>query len=309
MNGIHFNDADLNLVKVLDALVRERSVARTAKRLGVTPSAISHALARLRVMIKDPVVVRSGRLLRLTPRALTLAPLAASLCEAARGLLADTPDTDPKLWQDTIRVLGSDYAFAVWLFPALVTARTHAPGLRIAAINLDPAEWERQLIDGAADFAVRDEQPANPKLKWINLTQEDYVVIMRSGHPLSRGRLTLEKYCRAQHALVSVIGGGFQGSVDEQLRASGRARKVVASVPTFLAGIDLVRQSDLLISVPRRLALNYRGPVVGRDLPIRSPSFGVTLVWHSRTDGSRPHAWLRAFIEKLSTSRSPQRLT
>src|ERR1700691_1298111 len=100
MNAIHFKDADLNLIKVLDALVREVSVARAARRLGVTPSAISHALGRLRAMLKDPVVVRSGRTLRLTPRALALAPVAASICEAARALLADTPDTDPKVWQD-----------------------------------------------------------------------------------------------------------------------------------------------------------------------------------------------------------------
>ncbi len=155
MNAVHFNDADLNLIKVLDALVREVSVARAARRLGVTPSAISHALGRLRLMLRDPVVVRSGRSLRLTPRALALAPVAASMCEAARGLLTDAPDTDPRKWQDTLRILGSDYALAAWIFPALALARTEAPGLRVAAISLESAEWERQLIDGAADFALR----------------------------------------------------------------------------------------------------------------------------------------------------------
>jgi DNA-binding transcriptional LysR family regulator len=114
MNIVHFNDADLNLIKVLDALVREISVARAARRLGVTPSAISHALARLRVMLKDPVVVRSGRSLRLTPRALALAPVAASMCEAAKGLLADIPDTDPKGWQDTIRIVS---LLLPWSYP------------------------------------------------------------------------------------------------------------------------------------------------------------------------------------------------
>jgi DNA-binding transcriptional LysR family regulator len=302
MNNVHFNDADLNLIKVLDALARDRSVARAAKRLGVTPSAISHALARLRVMLKDPVVVRSGRSLRLTPRALALAPVAASMCEAARGLLADSPDTDPKGWQDTIRILGSDYALAAWVFPALVAARTDAPGLRIAAISLDAAEWERQLIDGVADLAVRDEQPANPKLRWITVAQEHYVVIMRSGHLLSRGRLGLERYCRAEHALVSVVGGGFQGPVDAHLTASGMARTVIVSVPTFLSGIDLVRRSDLLLSIPYRLAQIYRGLVVCRPLPVPSPTFQVTLVWHARTDASRPHAWFRALIKKRSTA-------
>jgi DNA-binding transcriptional LysR family regulator len=308
MNSIHFNDADLNLVKVLDTLVREMSVARAARRLGVTPSAISHALARLRVMLKDPVVVRSGRSIRLTPRALALAPVAASMCEAARELLADTPDTDPKVWQDSIRILGSDYALAAWVFPAVVRARTEAPGLRIAAISLNAAEWERQLIDGTADFAVRDEQPANPKLRWITVAQEHYVVIMRSGHPLSRGRLNLERYCRAEHALVSVIGGRFQGPVDAQLAALGITRNVIVSVPTFLAGIDLVRHSDLLVSMPRRLGQNYRGLVVSRPLPILSPSFDVTLVWHARIDASRPHAWFRALIKKSSTTINPQQL-
>jgi DNA-binding transcriptional LysR family regulator len=308
MNSIQFNDADLNLIKVLDALVREMSVARAARRLGVTPSAISHALSRLRVMLKDPVVVRSGRSLRLTPRALTLAPVAASICEAARGILSDTPDTDPKQWQDTIRILGSDYALAAWVFPALLAARTQAPGLRFAAISLNAAEWERQLIDGAADFAVRDEPPANPKLRWINLTHEHYVVMMRSDHPLSHSRLTLEAYCGAEHALVSVVGGGFQGAVDAHLTGLGMTRNVIVSVPTFLTGIDLVRQSDLLISVPRRLSLKFHGLLVTRALPIPSPSFDVTLVWHTRTDGSRPHTWFRALIKKLAAAANPQRL-
>jgi DNA-binding transcriptional LysR family regulator len=308
MNSIQFNDADLNLIKVLDALVRDMSVARAARRLGVTPSAISHALSRLRVMLKDPVVVRSGRSLRLTPRALTLAPAAASICEAARGILSGTPDTDPKQWQDTIRILGSDYALAAWVFPALLAARTQAPGLRFAAISLNAAEWERQLIDGVADFAIRDEPPSNSKLRWIPLAQEHYVTLMRTYHPLSHGRLTVEAYCRAEHALVSVVGGGFQGSVDAYLMGLGRTRNVIVSVPTFLAGIDLVKQSNLLISVPRRLGQNFRGLLVSRDLPFPSPSFDVTLAWHARTDSSRPHTWFRALVKKLGAASKPQRL-
>jgi len=301
MNAVHFNDADLNLIKVLDALAREISVTRAARRLGVTPSAVSHALARLRIMLKDPVVVRSGRSLRLTPRALALAPVAATVCDAARGLLADAPDTDPRSWQDTIRILGSDYALAAWVFPALAIARTDAPGVRFAALSLDAAEWERQLIDGAVDFAIRDQQPANPKLRWLALTKEHYVVVMRSDHPLSRGRLNLEKYCRAEHALVSVSGGAFQGSVDALLAESGMTRNIIASVPGFLAGIDLVRQSNVLLSIPARLAQNHRRLLISRALPVPSPSFDVTLVWHARTDASQAHTWFRALVRRLST--------
>jgi DNA-binding transcriptional LysR family regulator len=309
MNTVHFNDADLNLIKVLDALAREISVGRAARRLGVSPSAISHALVRLRAMLQDPVVVRSGRSLRLTPRALALAPVAASMCEAAKGLLADAPDTDPKGWQDTIRILGSDYALAAWVFPAIAIARTDAPGVRFAALSLDAAEWERQLIEGAADLAIRDQQPANQKLRWITLAKEHYVVAMRPDHPLSRGRLTLDKYCRAEHALVSPGGGGFQGSVDVQLAVSGVTRNIIVSVPTFLAGIDVVRQSKLLVSMPSRLARHYRGLIASRALPVPSPSFEATLVWHARTDASRPHAWFRALVRKLSTGVDPQQLT
>lgn len=131
---------------------------------------------------------------------------------------------------------------------------------------------------------------------------------MRSDHPLSRGRLSLDKYCRADHALVSVTGGGFHGSVDAQLAVSGMTRNITVSVPSFLAGIDLVRQSKLLLSIPARLAQNYRGLLVSRTLPVRAPSFDVTLVWHARTDASRPHAWFRALVRKLSTSAHPNRL-
>jgi DNA-binding transcriptional LysR family regulator len=120
---------------------------------------------------------------------------------------------------------------------------------------------------------VRDQQPRNPKLRCITLAQEEhYVVVMRPGHPLSRGRLDPDRYYRAAHALVSVIGGGFQGAVDAQLAAVGRTRSVMVSVPTFLAGIELVRQSDLLLSMPRRLAQHYRGLIVSRALPVPSPS-------------------------------------
>jgi LysR family transcriptional regulator, mexEF-oprN operon transcriptional activator len=111
-------------------------------------------------------------------------------------------------------------------------------------------------------------------------------------------RFNLDKYCAAKHALLSVIGGGFQGPVDSHLTASGLTRDVVASVPTFLAGIELVRQSDLLVSIPHRLAQTYRASVVSRSLPFPSPTFDVTLVWHARTDGSRPHAWFRSLIRK-----------
>jgi DNA-binding transcriptional LysR family regulator len=231
------------------------------------------------------------------------------MCEAAKGLLADTPDADPKGWQDTIRILGSDYALAAWVFPALAIARADAPGVRFAALTLDAAEWERQLIEGAADLAIRDQQPANQKLRWVTLAKEHYVVAMRSDHPLSRGRLTLDKYCRAEQALVSPSGGGFQGSVDTQLAVLGVTRNIIVSVPTFLAGIDLVRQSKLLVSMPSRLAQNYRGLIVSRPLPVPSPSFDATLVWHARTDASRPHIWFRALVRKLSTALDSQRPT
>jgi DNA-binding transcriptional LysR family regulator len=129
VNKIQLQDVDFNLLKVLDTLAREVSIARTARRLGVTPSAISHALARLRRTLKDPLVVRSGRSLRLTPRALALAPIAASICEAARGVLSSRAAARPADWQETLRFIGSDYALTTWVFPAMIAARAEGPPL------------------------------------------------------------------------------------------------------------------------------------------------------------------------------------
>jgi DNA-binding transcriptional LysR family regulator len=302
MNAAHLKDIDLNLIKVLDAIARETSVAPAARRLGVTPSAVSHALRRLRVMLKDPIVVRAGRSLRLTPRALALAPAAASICEAARGLLTASRSTKPSEWVETVRVLGSDYALAAWIFPAIAVARRDAPGVRIAALTLDAADWERQLIEGTGDFAIRNEPPSNRKLSWITLAREGYVVAMRPGHPLSRGQMTLEKYCRAEHALVSVAGGAFGGPVDVQLAAASAARSVVVSVPTFLSAIELARRTDLLVSIPQRLAHIHRGLIVSHPLPVPAPEFDVILAWHARTDVSQPHIWLRSLLRKLGTN-------
>ncbi len=296
MNGIQLKDVDFNLLKVLDTLAREMSIARTARRLGVTPSAISHALGRLRRTLKDPLVVRSGRSLRLTPRALALAPVAASICESARGVLISRAATRPADWQETLRFIGSDYALTTWVFPAMIAARTEAPRLRFAASTLDAAEWERQLIDGVTDLAVRNERPANAKLRWSPLATETYVTILRRDHPLARGRLTLNKYCRAEHGLVSVSGGAFRGPVDEHLESIGKSRNVVTSVPTFLSGIELVRRSDLLMSMPLRLALGYEHVVDRRPFPFDPPTFDATLIWHARTEESPPHKWFRRLI-------------
>jgi DNA-binding transcriptional LysR family regulator len=134
------------------------------------------------------------------------------------------------------------------------------------------------------------------------LATETYVVVMRRDHPLSRGRLTLNKYCRAEHGLVSVSGGAFRGPVDEHLESIGKARNVVTSVPTFLSGIELVRRSDLLMSMPLRLALGYEHVVDRRPLPVDPPVFDATMIWHARTEESPPHKWFRTLIVEKSTA-------
>jgi len=112
----------------------------------VTPSAISHSLGRLRANLKDPIVVRSGRSLRLIPCALAIAPVAASICDAARELLRSKSGSDPRGWRENFRVVGSDYAPVAWIFPALAAVRREAPGLRLTAFSLNPAEFYLRLV-------------------------------------------------------------------------------------------------------------------------------------------------------------------
>jgi DNA-binding transcriptional LysR family regulator len=291
---------DLNLLKALDALLAEGSVTRAAQRLNLTQPAVSGMLARLRERFDDPLFVRGQHGIVPTPRALQLAdPLRRLLAEA--GAMLSPPVFDPAHAAMTLSLAATDYAQQVMVLPFLARLRGVAPAIRVAVRDEGTATMAA-FEKGDLDLALMTPQSTPPGLHARPLFDETYVVAMRAGHPDAGGAgLSLDRFCALDHALVSLAGGGFRGGTDEALAAVGRQRRVVVSVGSFLVLAELLRSSDLIAVVPRRLAQGVAGLVMTRP-PVAVPGFAKVMAWHERTHHDPAHRWLR---ERLVSAALP----
>lgn len=289
------SSVDLNLLKALDALLDERHVTRAAERLGVTQPAMSGMLARLRESFRDPLFVRTQRGVVPTPRALELAlPLKRVLGEAAA--LFQPTEFDPAQAEFTATIAATDYAQRAIAVPFLSELRRKAPKIRVALLPVDDKQVQMQLERGYVDFALMTPEAAAADFHGHRLFDERYVCVMRSGHPAgSMGELTLDAFCRLDHALVSYSGGGFSGVTDDALAKLGLRRRVVLSVKSFLVLPEILRASDLIAVVPERLVKGIEG-LMTLPPPLEVPGFTKVLVWHERTHRDPRHRWLRQLL-------------
>lgn len=282
---------DLNLLKALDALIETRSVTRAAERLGLTQPAVSGMLTRLREMFDDPLFVRTQRGILPTPRAEALAlPLRRALSEI-EGLLA--PDRfDPLKATETIAIAATDYAQKAVVLPLMSILRREAPNMRLSVRPVDRAGLATQMELGDVHMALITPDMAQGAMRSRKLFDETYVCVMRCDHPAIDEGLTLERFCALDHGIMSHDGSRFQGATDEALAALGLKRRVVVAVPSFLVLIEIVRQSDLIALLPRRLVENLEDLHLCAP-PLEIPGFTKILVWHERFQADPAKTWIR----------------
>ncbi|ERK09099.1 MAG: LysR family transcriptional regulator [Pantoea sp.] len=286
---------DLNLLKALDALLDERSVTRAAERLSLTQPAVSGMLTRLRECFDDPLFTRAQRGIVPTLRALELAtPVKNILAEV--GELLKPREFDPATAEMTLNVAATDYALRAVVVPFMAALRQQAPGIRVAVLPVNNDLLPMQFERGAVDVALITPETTPPELHAKTLYAEDYVCLLRADHPLAQsGVLSLDEFCSQDHALVSYVGGSFYGVTDEALAALGRTRRVTLSVCSFLVLPEILRVSDLISVVPRRLALNTAGLKIVAP-PLDIPGFTKSVAWHERTHRDPGHRWLRELL-------------
>lgn len=289
---------DLNLLVTLDVLLAEGSVARAARRLRLSPSAMSRALARLRETTGDPLLVRAGRGLVPTPRALELRGRVSGVVQESEAILRPQETVDLKRLVRTFTLRCSD-GFVEAFGPALLarTAR-EAPGVRLRFIpKLD--KDTALLRDGAVDLETgvvgRD---ASPELRTQGLFRDRFVGVVRKRHALARGKVTPARYAAGAHILVS-RSGADKGSVDEALVAQGLAREVVAVVGGFAAALALARATDLIATVPERHTAALRSGLHCFALPVPVGEIMVSVIWHPRQDADPAHRWLRGAVRAV----------
>ncbi len=296
---------DLNLLKAFEALMDERSVTRAAERLALTQPAVSAMLQRLRESFDDPLFVRSPRGVVPTPRALALAePVRRVLAEIGRWLAP--PMFEPASAEFTVRLAATDYALRAVVAPFIAALRQQAPKARVQVQPLDAAQLPEQLERGALDIALLTPETTSPAWHMRHLYDEDYVCALRADHPDAQGGVTtlpLARFCALAHILVSYSGDPFWGVTDEALAQRGLTRCVGLSVASFLILPELLRHSDDVAVVPRRLVAGVPGLAVLAP-PLALPGFTKVAAWHERTHHDPTQQWVRQLLA-ASLTRPP----
>lgn len=288
---------DLNLLVTLEVLLAEGSVARAARRLRLSPSAMSRALARLREATGDPLLVRAGRCLVPTPRATALRGKVGQLVEEAESVLRPAEALDVRRLVRTF-VLRTSEGFVENFAPALLDRLgAEAPGVRLRFVQ-KPDKDSAPLRDGTVDLETGVvEASTAPELRTQPLFRDRLIGVVRRGHPLCRGPMTPARYAGGRHISVS-RSAVDRGPIDEALALVGLEREMVTTVGGFATAVALARASDLVASVPERHTGNLRAGMHSFPLPVPVPEFTVSLLWHPRMDADPAHRWLRRYVRE-----------
>ena len=289
---------DFNLLVTLDVLLAEGSVAGAARRLRLSPSAMSRALARLRETTGDPLLVRAGRGLVPTPRAIELRERVGQLVQDAEAVLRPARKLKLKQLVRTF-TLRTREGFVENFGPGLIArVATEAPGVRLCFVpKLD--KDSTPLRDGAVDLETGViGKTTVPELRVQALFRDRLIGVVRTGHPLSEGEITPARYAAGRHISVA-RRGQERGPIDEALSPFGLEREIATIVGGFSTALALARASDLIASVPERHTGNLRAGMHSFPLPVAMPEITVSLLWHPRLDADPAHRWLRMCVREV----------
>lgn len=299
---------DLNLLFALDVLLEELSVARAARRMRLSASAMSRTLARLRDTTDDPLLVRAGRKLVATPRALELRERVSPLVREAEAVLRPAGGIDPQSLDKTFTLRTSE-GFVETFGPALIArVAAEAPRVHLRFVqkpDKDSAPMREGMVDletGVVDGAT------GPEVRTLALFRDRLIGVIRAQHPLAGGRITLKRYLAARHIDVrrgaertpppmgSAPARGPLDAGSSDPSALGVERDVATTVAGFATAIALARATDLVATVPERHTAGLRDGTFDFELPFAAPTFTVSLLWHPRLDADPAHRWLRGVV-------------
>lgn len=289
---------DLNLLLTLDVLLAEGNVARAARRLHLSASAMSRALARLRETTGDPLLVRAGRGLVPTPRAIELREHVARLVQEAHAVLRPAELLDPAQLARTFTLRTSDGFVENFGAALIALAGREAPGVTLRFVAKSDKN-SAPLRDGSVDLETGVVGSASsPEIRTRALFRDRFIGAVRADHPLAKGKITPARYAAGQHVLVSRRGLD-KGPIDEALAALGLTRQIATIVAGFSDALTLARGTDLISSVPERHTGNLRAGMHSFALPVDTPEITVSMLWHPRMDADAGHRWLRECVRQV----------
>jgi len=304
MSRLDLENFNLNLLLALDGLLRHRSVTAAAKRVRVTPSAMSHSLAELRDHLGDPLLVRSGRGMVLTPRAEALVgPLHALLKDAER-LLRGGAEFDPATTSRRFVIAAADFLATLLLPPLLDAIAREAPGISLEIVPSVRRGNAWLLETGEVDIALGAIVDEAPSIRRMDLHTDSFACAARKGHPSISGPLDLDTYVKIPHLLITLGDDSGPTWIDQALAKRKKKRHIGARVRYFMSAPLIVARSDLLMTGPGTL-IRYFAELVPLQVfepPIELPTYPEEAYWHERFDADPAHTWLRSLLQKTASS-------
>ncbi len=287
---------DLNLLAVLQLLLETRNVTVAASRAGVTQSAMSRTLARLRDAFGDPLFVRTRAGMQPTPAALALAEPTRAALDAARAVFAERATFEAAAARRDFVMAATDFASLVVVPPLVHGLRRDAPGVGVIAVPL-PAAPAEALEAGTVDIAIAFGAQARPGLRSQLLFEDELVCVARRGHPAFAKRLTLARYLEHDHLSVTPAPSAGD-AIDRALARDGKPRRVVVRTSHFLVAPALLRAEDLILTTGGRVAeeLARLAPLDIVPAPVDIGPLRIAQLWHERSDRDPAHAWFRSRI-------------
>ena len=294
---------DLNLLVTLDVLLAEGSVAGAARRLRLSPSAMSRALARLRETTGDPLLVRAGRGLVPTPRALELRERVGQLVEDGVAVLRPARKLNLKKLARVFTLRTSEGFVENFGADLIARVGAQAPGVRLCFVP-KPDRESAALREGAVDLETGVVgQMTGPEIRVQALFRDRFVGVVRIGHPLCKGAITPSRYAAGRHISVSRRGLD-KGPIDAALQPLGLEREILTAVSGFASALALARATDLIASVPERHTGNLRAGMHSFPLPVFMPEVTVSMLWHPRLHADPAHRWLRGCVREVCAAQA-----
>lgn len=292
-------DIDLNLLVVFDRLVQDGRVSRVAESLGLSQPAVSNALRRLRDLLDDELFLRTPTGMAPTPYALQLAEPVAQALRGLQGALNVRASFDPATSERCFTLAMTDVG-EIYFLPVLMDALAReAPGVTLRCVPVADTALREDMAAGRVDLALGSLPQLQAGFFQQALFRQRYVALMRAGHPLAAGDAPLNaaQYRQAAHVRVVSAGTGH-GQVDDALQRLGVVRQVQLTVPHYVALGQVLGSTDMVATVPKRLAERLAGPhaLVARPLTLRLPASTIAQLWHAHLHRDPGHQWLRGLV-------------
>lgn len=302
-------EPDFNLLIALEALLAEASVAGAARRLGLSASAMSRTLSRLRTVTGDPLLVRAGRNMVLTPYAEQVRERTQNAVFEARAILRPTSSELDLSTLDRTFTLRANEGFVEAFGPALIAAAAAVAPLVCLRFAPKPEKSARHLREGLADLEIGVLGEMGPEIRLQTLFRDRFIGVVRTGHPLLASAVTASQYVSFGHVVTSRRGRSA-GPVEEALAEAGLERRIAAIVPSFPAALAVAQTSDLVALVPASFFINhYRAgaisPLCAFELPIKVRGITLSQMWHPRSEVDPAHRWLRQLVLSVCREKYP----